>query len=592
MAASASARQQVISPDARRVISGGARAEQMRRSLYEFLRGAWDELEPGVPFLDNWHVKAFCEHVQWMLESWLVATGKGTKAMRDRVHASWRYHGMTYVEGEVLVQNMIWNLPPGTLKSKILMVCAPAWMWLHHPSWSVCAISGVDDNVERDSNAHRELVRSFWYRQTFQISWRISRARDSVGEWRTTAGGERKSKTLGSRFTGVHVDALFLDDPDDADQVWSESARMAARNRWTRSVKNRVHSLDISLRIAIQQRVHVDDWTASQVAKGVWSPDNRKAWAWANVPVQFGRGPAEVPRITPFGWFDPRRVANENMHPARFSPEVLADEELDKGPEGFEAQYNGNPDRFDGGIISRANIRFCRIEGTPVSTRPRPVGCGRGPDGQLEEARVIKLNPKTGELDVDWIDVSVDCSNGSERLTASAVGIVVGAGKGMERFILDDLTDVMSIDQMYDRVAEAISRWVVRKAIIELKAAGASVIADLKKRLARGDIVWPNGVPAIVEIVEYNPGHDSKESRAAATISAWRANLIYVLDGADWLYPKLNDSGRTLDQGFVGEICTFPKSKRDDRVDAIAQLLAHRRMTKDQKSAWRAMARA
>lgn len=579
----------VLSPEARAQIASGARAEAMRRSLFEFLRGAWHELEPGIPFEDNWHIRAFCDHVQWMLEAWLVAVGRGSKQMRKRVIESWHYHGLEFIEGRVLVQNMIWNLPPGTLKSRILMVCAPAWMWLHDPSWSLCAISGNDDNVERDSNAHRELVRSDWYCSTFGITWRISRARDSVREWRTTAGGERKSRTMLSKFTGIHVNALFLDDPDDADQVWSESMRRAIQNRWTRSIKNRLKNLEIDLRIAIQQRVHVDDWTSAQISKAIWSPDDRKAWAWVAVPVFFGRGPKDAPRISPWGWFDPRKVANENLHPKRFSAEVIADEERDKGPEGFEAQYDQNPDRFDGGLIRRSNIRFFRIEDQPVSTRPRPIGCGRREDGTPEDAFVLKF--KNGELDVDWISVTVDCSNGSERVTASAVGILVVAGKAMQRFILDDLTDVMSIDVMYDRIAEAIERWPVKKAIIELKAAGAAVVTELRKRLARGEIIWPNGRAAVVELVTYDPGKDSKESRAAAMVPAWRSGLIYVLDGADWLYPKVSDSGKTLDQGFVGEVCTFPKSKRSDRVDALGQILAYYSNMVDHKAAWRAMAR-
>ncbi len=590
MASAAALKRHTISLESRQALIGGAKAEKARRSLYHFLRQSWHVLEPGVKFEDNWHVLAFCDHVQWLLEGWLVANGKGTRAMRDRVVASWAYHGMDYVTGELLVQNMIWNLAPSTLKSRILMVIAPAWMWLHAPAWSVCAISGINDNVKRDSNAHRDLVTSAWYRGTFGITWRIRRDTDSVGDWKTTAGGERKSRTLGEGFTGVHVDALFLDDPDDADRVWSESARKGVQNRWTRAIKNRVKDMDRCLRIAIQQRVHVDDWTAAQVAKGVWSPDDRKAWAWMAIPVLFGRGPRDAPRYSPWGWCDPRTVANENMHTARFSESTLADEERDKGPEGVEAQYNQNPDRFDGGLIKRSNVRFFRIEDWPVSTRPRPAGCGRKEDGSNEDAFVLRYD-KLGELDLDWMTVSVDCSNGGERVTNSAVGILVVGGKGMQRFVFDDRTEVMGIDEMYEAVAEACSAWPVQKAIIELKAAGASVISDMRKRLARGDIVAPDGRAAVIELVAYNPGNDSKESRAAAMVSSWRSGLVHVLDGADWLYPKVNDSGRTLDQGFVGEICTFPKSKRNDRVDAIAQVIAYYREAVDVRAGWEALGR-
>lgn len=386
----------------------------------------------------------------------------------------------------------------------------------------------------------------------------------------------------------VH-NCILLDDPDDADRVWNESARRSVQDRWTRAHKNRVKDLDRSLRIAIQQRVHVDDWTAAQVNKSQWSPDDRKAWAWIAVPVLFGHAPKEAPRFSPWGWCDPRRVANENMHPARFSDSALADEERDKGPEGLEAQYNQNPERLDGGLVKRSQVRFFRVEDQPVSTRPRPAGCGRKEDGSNEDAFVLGF--RLGKLDLDCVTVTVDCSNGGERVVNSAVGILVVGVKGMQRFILDDKTDVMGIDAMYEAVAAACSEWPVEKAIIELKAAGASVINDMRKRLERGDIVGPDGRRAVIELVAYNPGSDSKDSRAVVMANAFRAGLVYVLDGADWLYAKTSDSGKTIDQGFVGEICTFPRSKRNDRVDALAQLIAYYLDAVDVKSSWAALSR-
>lgn len=567
-----------LASNLRVAIAEGARAEIARRSLFEFMRQGWHVLEPGVEPEWNWHIEALCLQVQAMGEAWLVANGHGTPAMRRRVVASWATHGLTYREGSLLVQNLLVNMPPGTLKSRILMVFFPAWMWLHCPSWSVAAISSVDDNVKRDSNAHRDLVESPWYRETFAIQWKIRSNVDSVGEWVTTAGGERKSRTLLGAFTGVHVDCILLDDPDDAHKVHNEPARRDVQGKWTRAIRNRIKHAMRSIRIAIQQRVHVDDWTAAQIQKGLWSPQDRKAWAWVVMPLLYGRGPAEAPGASPWGWMDPRRVANDNLHPARFSDEEIADEIRERGPEGFEGQYNQNPQPLDGGLIKRADVKFFRIQDEPVTTRKRPLGCGllAGSDGAEEEAYVVAKLP-SGELDVDWLTVTIDCSNGSEAVTASSNGILVVAGKGMRRFVLDDLTDIMSIQGMYDTVAAVIGRWHVGKAIIELKAAGSSVINELKKRLAEGDLRWPNGQRAIVEVVAYNPGKDSKESRAAAMAPAWRAGLVYVLDGAEWLFAKVIAGGRVVDPGFIGEVCSYPKSKRNDRIDAIGQLIAYYR---------------
>jgi hypothetical protein len=571
-----------------------AKRELAKRSLYEFVKQSWTVHESEPPQW-NWHIEAFCWHVQMMLEGWLVANGHGTDEMRARQIEMWRRHGLRMIEGELLVQNLIANLPPQTLKSRILMVCAPAWMWIHFPAWKVCCISGVDDNVKRDSNAHRDLVESPWYISTFltddngKIAWTVRGDIDAVGEWVTTAGGERKSKTMLGSYQGIHSDGIFLDDPDDAHRVHSEPARRDVQGKWTRAIKNRVKNSDKSIRIAVQQRVHVDDWTSAQLAKGLWGRYDRKAWAWFCLPLMFGRAPKEVPATTPWGWTDPRTVANENLHPVRFSEAMIADEIRDRGPEGFEAQYNENPAPLDGGLIKRTDVRFFRIAGEPIADRKRPIGCGLDADGNNIPA--IELGYRDdGTLDLDWLTITIDCSNGSEAVTASAVGILVCGGRGMQRFVLDDRTDIMGIQGMYDAVADAIRSWPAEKILIELAAAGTSVINELGKLLAAGKILWPDGTPAIVEIVAITPGtatnaagivvqkgRDSKQGRAAAMAPAWRAGLWFVLEGADWLYAKVIAGGRVTDPGFIGEVCTFPKSARNDRIDALSQLATYYR---------------
>ena len=40
------------------------RAERARRSLGTFVREAWPILEPGTPFVPNWHIDAICDHLE------------------------------------------------------------------------------------------------------------------------------------------------------------------------------------------------------------------------------------------------------------------------------------------------------------------------------------------------------------------------------------------------------------------------------------------------------------------------------------------------------------------------------------------------
>lgn len=722
-----------VTPATRRFIASRARRELCRHSLYEFLKASWNEMEPGVEFEDNWHIYAFCLHVQAMFEGWLVANGHGTKWMEANVRKAWEQNGIEYKPGKLLVQNLVMNLPPITLKSKILMVVAPAWMWLHCPSWSVCAISAVNDNVKRDSNAHRELVESEWYRETFlrkadgTIAWSIKKKQESVEQWANTSKGERKSRTMQSGYTGVHVNCfpgetmvstergpmridelhamdpdsrplvlsrnhgdavheyrriratreiedrplvelitqdgrvirstpdhqfftdrgyleaeqcagrqlmlddggiavvawvatngaraavydldvegnhnffaggvlahncLLLDDPEDAHAVHSEAYRKNGQFKWVNAIKNRVKHLERDIRIAIQQRVHLDDWTNAQISKAVWSPQDRKAWAWVVMPLEYGAGPDDAPQVSPWGWFDPRAVANDNMQPSRFSDELIVDEKRDKGEEGFQAQYNQRPAALDMGLIKRRDVRFFRIEDDAPATM-RPHGCGIHPDtGEWVAPVTIRRSPETGALELDEVIMSIDASNGSEALTASAQGVGVIGRRGMERFILDDVTKVMGPDEMYQTIENTLNAWPeISLVLVELKAAGSSVIARINEMIRDGRIKDRNGDPRVVVTESYNPKQDSKEARAIAMQPDWRQGLVYVRDGARWLFPIVVSGGRAIDDGYVGEITSFPRSKKNDRVDYTGQALAFFRPRSNPHEKWKALSR-
>lgn len=614
MAATAAARAP-ISQGTRHTIATSARVEQMRRSLFEFVKASAATLEPGTEFDWNWHIEALCFHIQMMLEGWLVAAGhapaNGTqrqRSIRRRVMLSWGLHGLTFAEHSLLVQNMIANLPPGTYKSRILMVCAPAWMWLHCPTWSVGALSGTLDNVKRDSDEHRQLVESAWYRDTFGIEWEIKPTKGAVDHWETwfpktkKPAGVRKSRTLLGNVTGVHVDALFLDDPDDAHKVFSEAKRRDTQNKWSRAWKNRAKTLPIVLRIAIQQRVHTDDWTAAQIAKGIWSPKDRRAWAWLVMPLRFGRGPKGAPKVSPYGWIDPRwwmerTAANDNLHAARFPEDVIADELRERGEDGVAAQYDQNPENMDAGMVKRGYVKFFRIEGEPLTERARPIGYGltnkidpATGEPMAAEAYVLKRDERTGKLDLDFLCVSVDCSNGSETAAASATAIIVFGGKDAMRFVLDDRTRVMGPLEMQDAIVQAVKDWEPTDVLIENKAMGPSQIAELEIALQDG-VIGRDGLPILATVTSIEPGGESKEMRAMATLPVWRGGFIYVLDGAEWLYPKVTSAGKTIDLGFVGEITGFPRVTRKDRMDAVSQAITHFRDAMSTARRWEIMTR-
>lgn len=587
-----------------------ARVDLARRSLAEFFRQAVAAgVVHGLSKLE-WgrHLDLICEEVQLHLEGWLVAYGHGSEEMIARQREAWERTGATWEDGEPdpwlrypLVPNHIYNLPPSTLKSTIVMVVANAWIWLLCPTFAFGATSGVDSNVWRDARAARDIVESAWYRETFGIAWEtwevdedgkrvdvnqpeiaIRRDNSGIQDWATSAGGRRVSRTLLTGFTGAHVDGIFIDDPDDADRVWSEAERIRPQNRFSRAVENRVNDERRSLRAVLQQRVHPEDFTFYLLSLSRWSPQNPKGWALLCLAAEFGLGPPDAPAETPYGLRDWRTDTGETLH-AMLSPGVLADKRA-KLPS-YEAQYNQNPARRADGMFLRGKARWFVWEGTDTRA------LRRRPEGTIVDR--FDLPPVTVPMSAarDWT-LSVDAANSlnpAPGAKVSAVGLIVGARHEGKLLVVDDRTKVLGVSATYMAIYRTLAMWPIGLVLVELKAMGAGVVDELTRAVRRGwyidpdtdqriDLRGPDGRSVRCEIETVTPAKgEDKVQRANASLPAWERGDILLLDGAEWLYPTVDDQRRTMDEGFFEEVCSFPASRRKDRMDALSQLEARYR---------------
>ncbi len=591
------------------------------------------------------HLDRFCTSLQFQLEGWLVSHGPDRDSdewpawaaehahMIERQRAAWerewpvevaegeapRSERATWEDGEpepwlryVLVQNELDNLPPGTLKSTLAMVLANAWIWLWDPSFAFGAASGIDANVNRDSKATRDLVKSRWYRETFQIVWHdenleddstreakqleVKRDSDAVSDWATSAGGKRRSRTISSGFTGTHVDCTFVDDPDDADKVYSEAERVKPQNRWTRAIEDRVNCEHRSIRRVMQQRVHVEDFSAYLLSFGQWSPRNPKGWVWFCIAAEYGYQPAEAPAETPYGPVDWRTTKGDLMHP-RLSAGVLADKR-GKRP-AYEGPYNQNPDRAANGDFERRLARFFVFEGeNPAVMRRRPDGCMQRVGESAQPPVVIRL------ADLDRVTLSVDAANSLDPkpgAKVSAVGLLVGGCRVNERYVLDDRTRVLGVAGTYRAIYEILAAWRLDTMLVEVKALGNAVIQRIEESIKRGfyrddndrkiELLGPDGLKVRCKVEPFNPGTDSKAQRAHGALTPWQDGEIFLHDGAPWLFSQVDGDRKTLDDGFIGEICGWPKARRNDRMDTLSQWIAHNRGKSDARSRWKAMGR-
>lgn len=330
------------------------RAEKCRRSFSAFFRFGWHVLEPSTPLSDNWHIDAVCDHLQALLEDWRDV--QRAQAANNKKKA-----------GELLldiprqrIQNLVVNIPPGTAKSRMLSVYAPAWMWLEWPEWRAVFISGNPRVALRDSMFCREVIRSEWYQSLFQptwgTKWSITYGKDAKSFFHNTCGGLRLAIGAKSKITGDRFDSVIVDDPNDMATVESLAERDSVNDWWDGAAGNRVNDLRYSTRVLIQQRGHEDDLSGHVLPSDAWFHLLIRMEHEATNPgdERHCKCPSCQRGTNPIGWCDPRTSPGELLDLRRFPEYVLNQERIRLGTRGYAGQYQQRPAPAEGMIFKEA----------------------------------------------------------------------------------------------------------------------------------------------------------------------------------------------------------------------------------------------
>lgn len=500
-------------------------------SLAEFVRLAWAAVRPGVRLEWGPHIEAVCQHVQWQLEDRDACVRDESRQLR--------------------CQNLLINVPPRSLKSTILTF-ATVWAWLRWPDLGIMYLSANPRVAMNSAREARALMASQWFLDTFRPSWTIRSDRDALSDMGNTAGGFRIARGLDSMITGEGCAWLIIDDPHDARD--SQERVQRAIENYDTGVANRINDPRTSIRTCIMQRLRVDDFSGHVLESGEWQH--------LRLPMEYEREPmckcgrCVGPNV--FGWEDWRKLEGDVLHP-RFTRAFL-EAERKRLMSQYVGQHQQRPVEVGGQLFKIEYWGWASV--TTPEKRGRPMGA-------RDEAPFVVPRRADGSLEVDWLCVSVDATGGSVSEDASGLGIVTAVGVGMRRVVIDDASPGPRTWNQTKKDAAAAIRRAVEIAgkqsrilvLVEKKALGASLIGQLEDEIREAKICYPDGSPVIARVEAYDPGRESKEQRALAMESEIAAGLVCLLDGAPWLL------------GFLTELGQFPKGSRDDRVDALAQLL-------------------
>lgn len=293
-------------------------------SLKEFVIEMWSIVEPTQPFVDGWHIDVICDHLEAV--------------------------------AEFRIPKLIINMPPRHMKSLICAVFFPAWVWLKYPSRKFIYGSYAEAIAIRDSIKTRRLVEDDRYRKFFKIKWGLSEDQNQKKVFQNTLGGERQAVGVGSGLTGLGGDYLFIDDPLNALDAFSEVARESANLWHDMTFSTRYNNADAHAKVIIMQRLHEDDTTGHVLKTGTYEH--------LILPARFDPD-AEIFSKTSLGFKDPRTKKGELLWPERFNEKAILDLEKDL-KDHSEAQLQQDPKPPKGGLFPRDKWQF-------YESPPRPI---------------------------------------------------------------------------------------------------------------------------------------------------------------------------------------------------------------------------
>lgn len=478
-------------------------------SLTEFIKRSWAIVEPSAPYYHNWHVDFIAAHLE--------AMARGEE-----------------VDGEPYNRLLI-NVPPGMMKSLLVNVFFPAWIWGPQDQASIrfLAASHSQELAIRDGLRLRRLIESDWY-QTRWPHVKLTKDQANKLKFENTATGFRQAVAAGS-ITGVRADYVLIDDPNSVESASSDQMRASTNEWFTEAVPTRLNDPKKSKIIVIMQRLHEED------VSGVIL-DRNLGYDHIMLPMEF-----DPSRLMPtkLGLVDPRTEPGELLFPDRFPFDVVERDKRIMGPYATAGQFDQAPTPRGGGVIKQEWWQVWEEANFP-------------PFDYIVAALDTAYTEKQ-ENDPSAMTVWGVWSGGLTAQQAPTKALIGGRMETLDRAYTQDHPRVMLVyawaerlefHDLIQKVRETMVAYKVDRLLVENKAAGHSVVQELRRMFGYNDMV--------VQSVE--PKGIDKLSRIYAVQHLFAEGLIFAPD-------------RGWADMVINQLAQFPKGKHDDLADTCAYAL-------------------
>ena len=478
------------------------------QSLYEFLINSWKYIDPS-PFTHGWPIEAVAEHLQ------AVADGE--------------------------CRRLIINIPPRCCKSSLTSVAFPAWVWAQNrisatsgPGVQFLTASYAQQLSIRDSVKCRRLIESPWYRSLWGSRFVLTSDQNTKGRFDNSKGGTRLSTSVGSALTGEGGSIIIVDDPNAAQEAFSDATIETTIDWWDNALSTRLNDPRTGAFVVIQQRLAENDLTGHILEK------HSGEWTHLCLPMEFEKTRSYVNSI---GWEDPRTEEGELLWPERFGPEEIKSLESALGPWASAGQLQQRPEPKGGGIIKRDWWETWPHDAYPAMDYVI---------ASLDTAYTTKSENDYSAMTV-WGVFSGDVVAHNVRAGGTDTERSY-AQQSPRAMLMDGWQERLELHDLVEKVAKTCRTMKIDKLIIENKAAGHSVAQEIRRLFGHED--WA------VQLVD--PKSQDKLSRLYSVQHLFSEGMVYAPD-------------RSWADTVMTQVGTFPKGKHDDLVDTVSMCLRHLR---------------
>ncbi len=288
---------------------------KLARDLREYVAEAWHVAEPGTVFIPNWHIDAICEHLEAVT------------------------HGD--------IRNLLINIPPRCMKSLLVSVFWPTWVWAADPSVQWLYSAYGQDLSKRDSLKCRRLIESPWYQRYWGEVFTLTTDQNTKTRFENDRTGVRIATSVGGLGTGEGGDIVVVDDPHNVEEALSDVQREAALIWWDETMSTRLNDPNTGAKVIIMQRLHEGDLSGHVLERG--------GYEHLMLPMEYE---ADRRCVTSLGWKDPRKVEGELFWPERFTPAAVAGLKRELGAYGTAGQFQQSPAPRGGGYFKEEWLRW------------------------------------------------------------------------------------------------------------------------------------------------------------------------------------------------------------------------------------------